>query len=456
MEYYAVIQEQRRLISIRELTACGCGPEERVLVAFSGGADSTALLLSMRELFSEGRIGGLFAAHLNHGIRGENAERDQRFCESLCEKLGVKIATAAEDVPLLARTRGQSLEHAAREARYAFLEQARQSFGASVIATAHHREDQAETVLMHLLRGSGMTGLCGMKPRNGFIIRPMLHISRDAIAAYLQNRGAVYCEDETNRQNGPLRNRIRNELLPQLRAYNPAVAESLCRTASLLAQDEALLTQLADEAERECSVDDGLDRKKLDALPPPLKSRIVRSRLIRMDGNATEQDIVRVLALARAKTGTRIELRGGYSAWTDARTLFIGAHPDAAAYEVSFVTQGETVTPRGAFFSERVSRWQKTQDGYEAYLDSGALPEGLVVRSRRDGDRFFPLGAPGERKLSDVLTDRKIPKEERDLPLLCSGNTVYYAAGLTISEQAKVKPESKHILHILYHRGDRG
>ncbi len=456
MEKYAVIQEQRQLIGERELAACGCGPGDKVLVAFSGGADSTALLFSLQDLMEQGRIGGLFAAHLNHGIRGENADRDERFCEALCEKLDIPIATAREDVPSLAKARGQSLEQAAREVRYAFLERARLSFDANVIATAHHAGDQAETVLMHLIRGSGLSGLCGMQPRNGLIIHPMLGVNREEILRFLAERGADYCEDETNADSEPLRNRIRNELMPLLETYNPGVVQSLCATAVLVSQDEALLERLTDEAEHDCTAGDGLERSKLSSLPEPLKSRIVRKRLMRIRGDVAQADIRRVLALTDAKTGTAIELPGGLTAWTDASRLYIGAYPAVVSYETPFVPQGETATPRGTFISERVSAWRKPENGDEAFLDLDTLPEGLVVRSRRAGDRFFPLGAPGERKLSDVFTDRKIPKEERDMPLLCAGNEVYYAAGLTISEHAKVKPDTREILHIICNRGDRG
>lgn len=447
--------EQRRLIGENELAACECSPKERVLVALSGGADSTALLLSMHELYIGGKIGGLFAAHLNHGIRGELASRDQRFCEALCEKLAIPFVTETADVPAYAKAHGQSLEQAAREVRYAFLERARSNFDASVIATAHHRDDQAETLLLHLLRGSGTTGLCGMQPRNGNIVRPLLSVSRAEILAYLSEQEAPYCEDETNAENTTVRNRIRNELLPLLKTYHPTIAQSLSKTANLVAQDEALLSRMADEAEETLALGEGLDRKRLSELPLPISSRIVRKRIFMCCGMVSEADIRRVLSLTDARTGTIIELSCGYSAWTDAQTLFVGTYPSVVKYEVPFVIDGETITPRGTWTSERVKSWHMPKDGYEAFLDLDQLPKELVVRSRCEGDRFYPLGAPGEKKLSDVLTDKKIAKEHRDLPLLCCGNEVYYAAGLTVSELAKVTPDTREILHIIYYRGIR-
>jgi len=438
-----------------ELIACRCNQSETVLVALSGGADSTALLLSMHRLHQEGKIRGLFAAHLNHGIRGENAARDQRWCGALCERLNIPFATETADVPAYAKEHGQSLEQAAREVRYEFLERARISFVASVVATAHHRDDQAETLLMNLMRGSGTTGLGGMKRRNGSIIRPMLQISRDEILAFLAEANEGYCEDETNAENTATRNRIRNELLPMLATYNPAIAQTLCKTAELLAQDDAYLTCLAEEADQTIANGDGWNREQLAALPLPIASRIVRKRVLSLAGRVSEADIRRVLELSDAKTGTVIELTDGYSAWTDAQTLLIGRYPDVLQYEVPFVISGETFAPYGKWTSAFTDRWHMPNDGFEAFLDWEKLPKNLVVRSRQAGDRFYPLGAPGERKLSDVLTDKKIPKEKRDLPLLCAGNEVYYACGLTISEHAKVTPDTREILHIICNRGTR-
>ena len=456
MEIYAVNKSSRRLMDESFLAACAMTAADSVLVALSGGADSTALLLSMQTLKNEGRIGGLFAAHLNHGIRGEQALRDQLFCESLCRENGIPFQTETCDAPGYAKATGKTLEEAARALRYDFLERARLSFGADVIATAHHADDQAETVLLHLLRGCGTGGLAGMKPRNGRIVRPLLRTSRAEILAYLAERNAPFCEDETNAENAATRNRIRNELLPVLRAYNPAVAEALCRTAALCGEDDEYLQRLADEAETRIRREDGLDRAQLCALPQALKSRVVRKRLLLLDGNVSEPDIRRVLALSEARTGTKIELSGGYHAWTSADSLFLGAYPEASSYCVPFIAQGETVTPRGVLTSERVETWQKPANGNEAYLALEALPTNLVVRSRRNADRFYPLGAPGERKLSDVLTDRKIPAQKRDMPLLCAGNKVLYAAGLTISEHVKVRPDTREILHITYTGGTQG
>lgn len=444
---------QTRLLTKESLAACELNETSRVLVAFSGGADSTALLTSLHDLQKEGAIERIFAAHFNHGIRGETAERDMRFCESLCKTLGVEFFAERADVPAFAKRTGMTLEEAAREYRYAFLERVRRLSGADCIATAHHKGDQAETVLMHLLRGSGTKGLSGMRMRSGTIVRPLLTAGREEILSYLEERGQDYCEDETNLANDAFRNRVRNELIPYLKGYNPNVVEALNKTATFCGEDEALLTRLADEAEARMRRGDGLDRRKLGGQPLPLKARIVKKRLVELCGDVAEADVRRVLALCGARTGTRIELKYGLSAWTDAWALYVGDYPEQKAFEVPFRRDGKTATPAGTLVCERADACRPTEDGLEAYLDADALPGGLVVRTRHGGDRFHPIGAPGSKKLKDVLIDKKIPRHRRDMPLLCAGDEVFYAVGLTVSERAKVRPETKTILHITFTGG---
>ena len=439
------------ILSERMLRACGVGPESTVLAAFSGGADSTALLLSLSEARARGEIRALYAAHFHHGIRGDAADGDLAFCEALCRRLSVPLTVERGDVPAYAAESGKTLEEAARAQRYAFLRRAAADCGAGCIATAHHREDQAETLLLHLLRGSGLDGLTGMRPESEGVVRPLLNVSRAEIEGYLHARGQAWREDETNACTDAMRNRIRHVLTPALCGINPRAVEALCKTAALLQDDASYLDARSREAEQAAIRGDGLDRETLNALPGPLAGRIVKRRVYALQNDVTAADVRRVLALCRAQTGTRIELRSGMHAWVDASVLHIGRYPVQTAFCVPFCDDGETVFPGGCLTAGRAEAFCRPESGGEAYLDLDVLPAGLCVRTRRAGDRFHPFGAPGGRLLSDWMTDRKIPGPVRDaLPLLCAGNEAYYIAGHTTSEKARVTAHTKNILHIVF------
>ena len=431
------------------LRACGISDSDTLLVALSGGADSTALLLALCELREAGAGPMVCAAHLHHGIRGDAADADMRFCESLCERLRVPFVSERADVPAYAAAHGRSIETAARELRYEFLSRAMAQCGASCMVTAHHRDDQAETVLQHLLRGAGTNGLSGMRARAGDVARPLLAKSRAEIEAYLSERGQPWRTDETNALDDAARNRVRHTLLPLLERLAPGAAESLAKTARLAGEDDAYLTELALEKANAAAQGDGYDRKAIAALPKPLCARVLRALLKRSSDDVSEADIERVRALLTAQTGTRIELSGGRAAWVDSKAVYAGHYPKPVAYETPFCREGETQLPGGTLLSETVLSWRRPEHANELFMDAQKLPTGAVVRTRRDGDRFFPLGAPGTRLLSDVLTDRKIPRERRDMPLIACGNEIYCVFGVTVSALVAIGPETRHILHIV-------
>lgn len=237
--------------------------------AFSGGADSTALLLCLHDLRAELDI-DLRAVHVHHGIRGAEADRDAAFCAAVCAQYGIPFQTVYADVPAYAAAHHLSIETAARKLRYQALEQAAPE---GVIATAHHAGDQAETVLFHLMRGSGLRGLRGILPKNGRLCRPLLDAEKKDILDFLQERGQGFVEDSTNFTGGSSRNRLRQELLPLLLRENPAAVQHIARTAMLLAEDEALLSGQAAEA-----LQSGRDPvtggvSGLAALPRPIRMR---------------------------------------------------------------------------------------------------------------------------------------------------------------------------------------
>lgn len=425
------------------------------VVGVSGGADSVALLHMLTALVPSMGF-TVCAAHFNHGIRGAAADADEAFVRRLCARLGVPLFCGRADVPSLAERRGQTLEQAAREARYAFLEEARVHFGADVIAVAHHMDDQAETLLLHLARGAGLAGLVGMKARRGRVIRPLLPLRRSEIEAYLSQEGLSFCTDETNLLRDSTRNRIRLDVLPYLAEHvNPAIVPALCAASELLAQDEAYLCEAA--GQRLLSVQRGenaYDRAALAALPPALLGRAVRMALA---AAGAEKDIERthveqVIALLQGRTGARLHLPG-VDVWVDYALLCVGRLPEEASepFEVPLVRAGETRTEKGVFLAEEVPPERFVRDPFIACFDLAKLPaEGLSVRSRRPGDRFFPLNAPGRRKLKEFFIDKKVPRAEREVPLIACGQEILFVPGFSVADTVKVDEKTARILRVTY------
>ena len=450
----------RRHIDRHDLWA----PETRVLAALSGGADSVAQLLLLSDLAADARVVLAGAAHLNHRLRPE-ADADEAFCRALCERLGVPFVSLAADVAALATEQRTSVEAAARRARYAFLEEARQSLDADRIAVAHTADDQAETVLLRLLRGAGTRGLRGILPVRGRVVRPLLGCSRADLRADLAARGEAWREDATNADLALPRNRVRHELLPLLTAhYQPAVTRLLARTAEVADAEDALLEALAAEAAttvvKRLAVGVAICRSRLRALPLALARRVARRTLEAADAPraATLADVEAVLAVC-SRHGPRAALAAGlrverFSA--DAVLLIrTPASPPAAPLPVrTLVVPGAVdlpeLGPACRVRAERPILW--TGEGGGAGMRvalTGTVPTPLVVRSRRPGDRLRPVGLGGSKKLQDLLVDRKVARSRRDLvPVVtdATGRILWVAGHAADADAVAVAPASDVIV----------
>jgi tRNA(Ile)-lysidine synthase len=312
-----------------------------VVLGLSGGADSVALLDVLVSLAGRHRY-RVVAAHLDHGLRPDSAG-DAAFCRRLCQRQGVPLHTGSADVAARARREGGGLEQAARRERYRFLHRVRRETHAAAIAVAHTRDDQAETLLMRLLRGAGATGLGGMRPRSGRLIRPLLGVSREEVLAHLRERGLDWREDSSNADLRHLRNRVRLELLPYLEArFNPALRAGLARTAGLLADEAAHLREQADALLERIARIEGrtivLDPAGLGSAPPAVARVAVRQALRRAGGLARVRavHVDRILSLARTKGagGRRLPLPGGREVRYGQGELFLGPRAAAAEEEV--------------------------------------------------------------------------------------------------------------------------
>ena len=424
---------------------------DSVLIGLSGGADSVALLSVLTRLAPR-HVWNIRAAHFNHGIRGVGAEEDELFCRNLCEEMGVRFYSETADVPSYARENGLSIETAGRLLRYDFLERTAKMTGCTKIATAHHMDDNAESVMLHLIRGSGLAGLTGMKPARGELIRPLLSCRKEELLGYLEHEGILFRTDETNLIPEGSRNRVRLDIMPYIeRHINPAIVPTLCSMAELMIQDEAYLLAEAERQLEAARCEGGFKRAAIAALPYPIKTRVIRLALAEA-GAVVDIERVHIEAVAElleARTGVKlmlphIEVRTSYDA------IKFGRQEPVEEFELP-VREGLVQTPLGAF---RISLIEGT-GGFErrsdtAFLDmdkAEKLTEGLVIRTRRDGDRIHPVGAPGKRKLKDYFIDRKIDRDERDrIPLIASGSEVLFAAGYAASELTKVDNETTRML----------
>lgn len=417
-------------------------PKSRVLAALSGGADSIALLHGLLALANKLDF-CVLAAHLNHGIRGDSADADEAFCKGVCEKWGVPFFSEKVDCPALSRERKQSLEEAARTARYAFLAETAKKTGADRVAVAHHRDDQAETVLLNLFRGTGASGLRAMRPQRGNIVRPLLFASKREILDYVSQNGLPFVQDETNRDQAYTRNRLR-ALDPQLRQINPAYAQNVCRAAALIGEDDDALCAWAETELEKAGRGEGLSCESVIRLPRAVSGRVIRlfaaSRGLRTDLSSRHVDAVRLICAGA--TGACADLPRGFAARVDYGVLTIARAESERVdqdYCVPLAVEGETVTPLGVISAVLIPRPKDlTAVSPFACFAAAETVTGAVVRPRKPGDTILPFGAPGKKKLKDFYIDKKIRRGDRNLPVIAAGGEVLWAVGAGLSQIAAV------------------
>lgn len=444
-----------RTIAAHRLFVAG----ETVVVAVSGGADSVALL----DFLATGSGLGLqlVVAHVNHGLRGVEADADERFVRGLAERYGLPMATTSADVRALSRQRRISLEEAGREARYAFFEAVAGQYGAARIALAHHRDDQAETVLMRLIRGAGVDGLSGMRPRSGDgrYVRPLLSITRRAIVGYLRKRGLAWREDASNQDQRFLRNRVRHELLPLLAGYNPAIAERLAATAESLAADGELLERLTAERYAVCRRDcagEGLVVPLLRQEPDGIRLRLYRRAIAAVKGDLRRlahrhlQAIDRLVFAARSNAELVLPDGVRVTRCYDALTVTVGEPGEDFGYELLVEGPGSYRLPGGWVLTVEIAAAPASWEGAAsdtAWFDPVTAPFPWQVRTFRPGDRIRPFGMAGEKKVKDLLIDLKIPPiERRSLPLIFAGGVLAWVCGIRRSAVGEVPPGSDRVV----------
>ncbi|MDO5582460.1 tRNA lysidine(34) synthetase TilS [Mitsuokella multacida] len=436
-------------------------PGMHVLVACSGGPDSLALLDMLLQFRRRFRL-VLTAAHFEHGIRGASSAEDARFVAAFCRERKVPCFIGHGDVPAVAKAQGKSVELAARELRYAFLWRTLERCGADVLATAHHADDQAETVLMRILRGTGLDGLAAMKPREGKKIRPLLFARREDILGYCQERGLEPRHDATNDIPDCTRNLLRLKVLPYLRqSCNPEVARALCQLAELARVDCDYLEQQLEESwpylTRE---EDGRRSIVLTAFHrrhPALQRRALRRLYIGVAGMGRDLGFshveeLRLLALSGQATGKTMELPGGIEAhFTYDRLILRPAlpkrEPQESASAVPVIVPGRTDYGDAVIEAELLDALPASDGSRGFYLDADVFKgEPLVLRHRQPGD-FIELPV-GRKKLKEVLIDDKVPRERRaGLLLLAAGHEILWIVGRKRTSHYPVTEQTKRILY---------
>ena len=461
------VQRTHRFITQHQMIQ----PREIVLVGVSGGVDSLALFYVLHTLRHQLNC-QLHVAHLDHGFR-EDSAGDAVYVAEQADQLGIPISSIRIDVPQLIRDQKLSAEVAARQARYQFYECVSKRIGATKIALGHHRGDQAETVLMNLLRGAGASGIKGILPiREGKFIRPLLAFSKKEIEDFVAQLGLHPRCDATNYQLNYLRNRVRLELIPALeRAYNTNIQNVLSQTAELLQVESDYLEPLAYNAFQTCRVESStsdtvvLDLCLFQKYHLALRRRILRLAVAEVFGEIRDfyfNHFESMLNLIDGKApNSALDLpNGGAFRRAYNRVLIEKAADSHTPFEYEVAVPGHTALPlldaeMIATVAERPMNCAVTDkfpDGkFQAVFDLDRLQLPLTLRQRRDGDRFHPFGMQGTKKLKDLLIDAKIPRQERGrVPVLVNGDEIIWVVGYRTSESFKIRDETKRRLHLSY------
>ena len=430
---------------------------ERILTAFSGGADSVFLLYFLYKFSNRFGI-RLGAFHLNHRIRGREADEDMQFCRETAASYGIEFYSVSKNVRAYAKKNKMSVEEAGRKIRYSELEKARKKFGYDKIATAHNSSDNTETVLLNLVKGAGLSGISGIPERRGNIIRPVLILTKDEIRDYLKEQGISFRLDSSNFSENYERNFLRKEIVPRLREkLNPSLEDGIFKSASLFRNYAAYIAEIIEKAEKDI-IKYGKNELKL-SVPGLLitESRVagdlLRSSLKKnFSVQMTFNDSKKVLSLLSKQPGTKEKLTGNLTAFRerDEILIFRGGKPEE--FKQKLVKEGHPVKIDGR---ELIIEKKNSMPGRyasnrnEEFIAADGLKREFLLRRWKDGDRFFPLGLKGSKKLSDFLNEQKISSsKKREQLVLTNGRRIVWVLGLRIDDRFKLTSNTKKVYRL--------
>ncbi len=465
--------ERRVANFVREHNLFSAG--DKLVVAVSGGADSVCLLHVLAQWRREPGL-ELHVVHLNHQLRGAESDSDASYVSDLTCKLDVPATVERRDVAAYHNQRGGSLEEAAREVRYGFLAEMANEVGASKVVVGHTRDDHIETILLHLLRGAGTTGLCGLQPRSVLqygegggkleIVRPLLEVTRQETLEHCRQYDLSPRSDSSNVSLSFLRNRVRLELLPMLRSYNPGIDKALLRLADIAVDDIFFIEEQASLLWKELASEEGdiifLDMSKMVSLPRAIQRQVFRSAVKQFRGSLKDIEADHIEAMIdflSKPAGKKLCLPDGLTLSTEYGRLVLASAeasvcPLPSLKDTSNIDiPGETDLLGWRVKADIVSESIGDDNGFTASFDFDKVGRKLTVRRRKPGDRFQPLGMSQTKKLQDFMVDSKIPRAWRDrVPLVCSSKQILWVVGWRIDERVKVTESTNEILHLKFER----
>ncbi len=428
---------------------------DKIIVAVSGGPDSIALLHS---LYSNGYT-NLYVAHINHGLRGKASDKDERFVKDIAKKMGVAVNSKRVNVSAYAKKNKKTIEDAGREVRYSFFEELAKKINADKIALAHTADDNVETFILRMIRGSGLKGLKGIPPVRGKIVRPFIKTSKKEILLYCKKNKLKFVVDKSNKDNKYSRNLVRNKILPLMRQLNPGLNETIANNIDVISADHTFIENSAKYILPRVVKDvlnDGvfIDNKEFEKLDISLKREVIRNCFEKVNGSTKDLSLRNVDDIIALRSG-EIDISASIKCEKNRDVLYIGAkrHKEkvkefkyrlAMNKSVKIIENGIRLT---ATIMPKPNTFQKFAFN-KAIIDlKKVVGNVLTVRNAVDGDVFVPLGMTGSKKLQDFFVDNKIPVEKRRLiPIITDKEKILWIAGLRIDDRAKVDAGTKKVI----------
>lgn len=446
---------------------------DKVLVALSGGPDSVCLLNILYNLKAELNI-EIGAAHLNHLLRDKDAFEDEEYVKTLCKSLDIPCFVKRVDINKYSKDKKMSSEMAGRDARYNFFDDIVKDQGYTKIATAHNANDQAETILFRLMRGSGIEGLCGIKVRRDKIIRPILCLSRKEVEEYIEINNLKPRIDKTNFEKIYNRNKIRLDMIPYIKEnFNEDIIQTLNRMSVLLQKDNEFIENSARSFYEKYCIEQSdyfIIKKELFDNKEAVVTRVIRYALTNFSKTHYDfemKHIYEICNLAKNNSGKAIDLPNKIYAENIYGDIYIKERININNIDVKqeIVVNKNEINGKKIFFNDENiefsvlkndSNLDLNQNNFIKYFDFDKINDSISLRKRKNGDKIIPLGMKGSKKIKDLFIDMKVPKEERDcIPLLCFDENISWIVGIRVSEEYKITNKTKNILRVIVERKEK-